>query len=149
MATRRIHEEEVAVYERRLREAGQFLTVQRRAILHYLIRHRVHPTTTQIARAVLRSNSASQATVYNNLNLFAQLELVRAVRSPHEGGDTRWDLRTDAHHHISCTECGQVLDIEPSAAEVLVHDLSLARRVVQSQAWFTGVCEACSAKSDN
>ncbi len=144
MSLPRSTSQEAAFYEQRLRAAGQFVTAQRRAILRYLLRHRVHPTTAQIARAVGRRASASQATVYNNLNLFAELELVRAVRSPHSDGETRWDVRTDAHHHLSCSRCGQVFDIDLGAAEVRLHDRVLARRVKSSQVWFTGLCAPCA-----
>ena len=69
-------------YEEILRNADQFVTVQRRALLKYLLRHRVHPTTAQIASAVGRSGSASLATVYNNLALFAELAIVRTCAAP-------------------------------------------------------------------
>ena len=62
-----------------MRNADQFVTVQRRALLKYLLRHRVHPTTAQIVSAVGRSGSASLATVYNNLALFAELAIVRTL----------------------------------------------------------------------
>ena len=69
-------------YEEILRNADQFVTVQRRALLKHLLRHRVHPTTAQIASAVGRSGSASLATVYNNLALFAELAIVRTCAAP-------------------------------------------------------------------
>jgi len=141
MAHQKDIERELSPYEDRLRSAGQFVTVQRRAILRYLLRHPVHPTTAQIARAVGRSRSASQATVYNNLSVFAELGLIRSVRSP--DGETHWDIRTDAHHHLSCTRCGQVLDIDCSDAEVRLHDRRLARRVERSQVWLAGICSVC------
>lgn len=41
-------------YEEVLRSAGQFVTVQRRALLRYLLRHQVHPTTAEIASAMVQ-----------------------------------------------------------------------------------------------
>jgi Fe2+ or Zn2+ uptake regulation protein len=136
-------DKEIAFYEQRLRDAGQFVTVQRRAILRYLLRHRIHPTTSQIAQAIGRSRSASQATIYNNLALFAELELVRAIRAPNGAGETHWDIRTDLHHHLSCKKCGGVFDIEHSAAEVRLHDRRLEARVDSMQVWMSGVCPSC------
>lgn len=140
---------ELTAYEERLRDAGQFVTVQRRSILRYLLRHRTHPTTSQIARAVGRNRSASLATVYNNLAVFAELDLVRAVRSPYSDGDheVHWDIRTDLHHHLSCRLCGLVTDIDPSAAEVRIHDRKLARRIERAQVWLVGVCTACDTEN--
>lgn len=128
-------------YEDRLRAAGQFVTVQRRAILRYLTRHLEHPTTAQIARAVGRAGSASLATVYNNLALFQQLSIVQMVRDP--DGEMHWDLRTGRHHHLTCEACGQVSDIDDSAAEVVVRDASLRQRVARSEVWLVGRCERC------
>lgn len=143
---------EVIRYEDRLREAGQFVTVQRRAILRYLLRHRSHPTTQEIARAVGRSGSASQATVYNNLALFADLDLVRPVRAPAstgagaEEGELRWDIRTDPHHHLRCTRCRRIFDLEPHAAKVRLRDPELASRIEHAEVWLVGKCPSCDAR---
>ncbi len=79
-------------YEEILRNAGQFVTVQRRALLKYLLRHRVHPTTAQIATAIGRSGSASLATVYNSLALFAEWEHRGIVVQTLIPGPTRSEL---------------------------------------------------------
>lgn len=129
-------------YEQRLRDGGQFVTVQRRAILRYLLRHDGHPTTAQIAAAVGRSGAASLATVYNNLALFAKLQLLTAARTP--DGEQRWDLRIDPHHHLSCQRCGHVFDIEPTAAEVVVPDQALRRRIAHAEVWLIGCCAPCA-----
>jgi len=130
-------------FERRLREGGQFVTVQRRAILRYLLRHDDHPTTAQIAAGVGRSGAASLATVYNNLALFAKLQLLAAARTP--DGELHWDLRIDRHHHLSCQGCGQVFDIEPAAAEVVLPEPALRHRVAHAEVWLIGRCEGCAA----
>lgn len=139
--------EQLQPYEMQLRQAGQFVTVQRRSILRYLLRHRTHPTTGQISRAVGKNQSASQATVYNNLALFAELGIVHAIRSPHGDGETHWDIRTEPHHHLSCTDCGQVFDIDYSAAEVRIQSPELASRVKHTQVWLSGQCPRCANPS--
>lgn len=131
----------LASYELRLREAGQFVTVQRRAILRCLLRHREHPTTAQIAGSIGKSGSASLATVYNNLALFADLGIVHAVRAP--DGEVRWDLRTGPHHHMTCESCGHISDIEHGVAEVTVRDPDLRQRVSRSEVWLIGRCPRC------
>ena len=134
-------------YEDQLREAGQFVTVQRRAMLRFLLRHQTHPTAAEVAAAIVgRSRSASLATIYNNLALFSALGIVRSVRSP--DGDIHWDVRTDHHHHLSCTRCGGMTDIDGEKAEVVVRDPIVARRVEQAQIWFAGRCERCAQSKD-
>ena len=135
--------ESLADYEQRLRDVGQFATVQRRAILRYLLRHCEHPTTAQIAASVGKSGAASLATVYNNLALFARLQLVTVVRAP--DGELHWDLRTDPHHHLVCQSCRRVVDIEAAAAEVVLHDPALQRSVERAEVWLIGRCSECAA----
>ncbi len=130
-------------YEQRLRDVGQFATVQRRAILRYLLRHCDHPTTAQIAAGVGRSGAASLATVYNNLALFAKLQILNVVRAP--DGELHWDLRTDPHHHLVCQGCSRVVDIEAAAAEVVLHDPKLKRCVSRAEVWLIGRCGECTA----
>ena len=116
--------------------------MQRRAILRYLLRHHDHPTTAQIAAGVGRSGAASLATVYNNLALFAKLQLLAGARTP--GGGLHWDLRIDRHHHLSCPGRGQVVATEPTAAEVVVPEPALRRRVAHAEVWLIGRCEDCA-----
>lgn len=58
--------------------------------------------------------SASLATVYNVLNLFAQVGLVRSL--PIEGAKTVFDTNTSDHSHFFFEDTGEVCDI--SAREV-------------------------------
>lgn len=128
-------------YQAILRGAGQFVTNQRRALLQYLLRHRVHPTTAQIATAIGRSGSASLATVYNNLALFAELQIVRTLRSPK--GDVHWDIRTDRHHHLVCSECRRVTDLSEDQVAITIHDPALAARIQRTEAWLIWTCASC------
>lgn len=128
-------------YEEILRNADQFVTVQRRALLKYLLRHRVHPTTAQIASAVGRSGSASLATVYNNLALFAELAIVRTLRSPR--GEVHWDIRTDRHHHLVCSDCGHVDDVSEEQVEVSIRAPDILHRVTHTEAWLLWSCHRC------
>ncbi len=128
-------------YEEILRNADQFVTVQRRALLKYLLRHRVHPTTAQIASAVGRSGSASLATVYNNLALFAELAIVRTLRSPR--GEVHWDIRTDRHHHLVGSDCGHVDDVSEEQVEVSIRAPDIIHRVTHTEAWLLWSCHRC------
>lgn len=120
-------------YEEVLRNANQFVTVQRRALLKYLLRHKVHPTTAQIASAIGKAGSASLATIYNNLALFAQLAIVRTLRSPR--GEVHWDIRTDRHHHAVCSQCGQVCDVPEADVALTICSPELAAHVIHAEAW--------------
>jgi Fur family peroxide stress response transcriptional regulator len=132
-------------YEEVLRSAGQFVTVQRRALLRYLLRHQVHPTTAEIASAIGRSGSASLATVYNNLALFAELRIVRTLRSPK--GEVHWDIRTDRHHHLVCSSCARVEDLAEDQVGITIQDPAIARRIERTEAWLIWSCPRCTQES--
>jgi Fur family transcriptional regulator, iron response regulator len=55
---------------------------------------------------------ASLATVYNVLNLFAQVGLVRSL--PIEGAKTVFDTNTSDHSHFFFEDTGEVCDISPA-----------------------------------
>ncbi len=133
--------EQLLRYEETLRTADQFVTVQRRAMLKYLLRHQIHPTTAQIASAIGRSGSASLATIYNNLALFAELSIVRTLRSPR--GEVHWDIRTDRHHHLVCSDCGHVEDISQEHVDICIHPPEILSRVTHTEAWLVWNCRLC------
>lgn len=132
---------DLPAFEGRLREAGQFVTLQRRAIVQYLLSHREHPTAAQVAAAVT-SHGASLATVYNTLARLQELGLLLAVRSPE--GEIHWDVRTDAHHHLTCSACGAVSDVEQESAEITLRDPELKQRVERVALWLVGRCPRCA-----
>src|SRR3954449_6696917 len=93
-----------------LRARGMRVTPQRLAVhsaLHAIGRHstaeevleRVHGTVPGV----------SLPTVYAALELLADLDLASRVQA---GRAVRYDPRSDAHHHLVCTECGAVTDLE-------------------------------------
>src|SRR3954467_1061913 len=51
----------------------------------------------------------SLPTVYATLELLADLGLALRV---HAGRAVRYDPRADAHHHLACTACGSVTDLD-------------------------------------
>ncbi len=60
---------------------------------------------------------ASLATVYNVLNLFAQVGLVRSLAI--EGGKTVFDTNTSDHSHFFFEDTGAVCDIGPDCIRVM------------------------------
>ena len=134
--------EQLAQYEEKLRAAGQFVTVQRRALLHYLVRTRTHPSTAEITRAVFDGKKASVATVYNTLRLLQNLRLLQVVQGP--DGETRWDIRTDKHHHRHCPACDRIFDVDASDIEVCIAQPALACQVTEAHVWLSGPCNRCA-----
>jgi Fur family peroxide stress response transcriptional regulator len=93
------------------RERGVPFTTQRRTVLEVLLQRSDHPTADQIFETVQARNSRiARRTVYRVLDDLAQLGLIRRVHHP--GAAARFDAKTYRHHHLVCTECHKIVDLE-------------------------------------
>lgn len=85
---------------------------QRELILETLRHAHTHPTAEQLFVQVKKQMpSISLGTVYRNLNLLAEIGMIRRVES---AGSTsiRYDGRNDEHCHLVCSSCGKIMDID-------------------------------------
>src|SRR5699024_556891 len=94
----------------RLKNAHIRITPQRYAILEYLIQTGSHPTADEIYRALEpRFPNMSVATVYNNLRVFIQQNLVKELN--YGDASSRFDFSSTEHYHAVCTQCGRIEDV--------------------------------------
>jgi Fur family peroxide stress response transcriptional regulator len=118
------------------------LTPQRLAILEYLEENEGHPSASDIYRAVQqRFPTMSFATVYNTLKALKQREtLLELTIDPDK---KRFDPNVGPHHHLICTECRKIIDIDS------VFELGLTDRqkngfeITGNHIDFYGVCPQC------
>ena len=90
---------------------GLAATHQRQVLYEAVVASHGHRSPEQIYATVRkRIPSISLATVYNNLRLFVEHGLLREV-TPHSS-TLRVDGNTKPHHHLVCTRCKAVQDIE-------------------------------------
>jgi Fur family transcriptional regulator, ferric uptake regulator len=136
--------------ERRLRDAGQRYTSQRRSLVDLLARSG-HPLTLP---DILRSRrQLKQSSVYRNLADLEHAGVVRRVMTDEEHG--RYELAeelTGHHHHLVCARCGTMRDVDvPDDVERSL-DRSLDR--IAGRAGFAsvshrldliGLCADCAA----
>jgi len=131
--------------KRSLDGSGLRCTVQRYAVMAFLMDHKAHPTAAEIFKAVNRVDPrSSRATTYNNLRDLVKAGLVREVAV--EGRAGRFDLEGMRHHHFICDRCGNVEDVEwydvPRPAS-----RSLGKRIVREcQLIFRGLCAKCAPR---
>lgn len=94
-----------------LRERGQRVTTQR-LVLHRLLRKLDrHVSAEELARAAERDlPGLSLPTIYSTLDLFEQLGVVKRVSQA--GGPTLYDPRAEPHHHLRCSRCGRLEDLD-------------------------------------
>ncbi len=134
----------------RLRELGCKLTPQRRAMLALFASREGHWTPQDVLdQLATLEPGLSRATVYNNLDLFAQAGLVQRVQA--ESGQTYFDPNLTPHHHAVCTGCQHIIDVTlpESVTQAMVAAMMQAMPPGQAFAvdgvtlWVNGVCEAC------
>jgi Fur family peroxide stress response transcriptional regulator len=133
------------VLARRCRALGLPLTIQRRAILEVLLSRDDHPTADAVATALAkRIEGISRATVYRTLETLVENGLI--VRVSHHGAATRYDIRTDRHHHLVCDQCGAMTDFdEPGLDALRLPDFARAGFAVRDYSvQVRGRCRKCS-----
>src|SRR5258708_13101717 len=90
---------------------GLAVTHQRQVVYEAVIASHGHYSPEDIYAAVRRRiPSISLATVYNNLRLFIECGLLREV-TPH-ASTFRVDGNLKPHHHLVCSRCKSVRDIQ-------------------------------------
>ncbi len=130
--------------ERRCKQLGVPVTVQRRAVFAALAARDDHPTADEIfADLATRIPGISKATAYRALDTLVTLGLV--VRVSHPGAVARYDAKTYRHHHVICEVCGAMADVESKALDALrLPDLTRSGFVARDfSVHVRGVCGAC------
>ncbi|MGC8915575.1 MAG: Fur family transcriptional regulator [Thermoanaerobaculum sp.] len=128
-----------------LKAHGHSITSQRVMIFRALARRRDHPTAEAIYEELQREQAPdlSLATVYKNLHLFEEIGLARAVASP--DGRARFDVPVTPHHHLFCTRCGAMVDVDEGVRVELDPHLEeeTGFRVTGLELVLEGVCASC------
>lgn len=131
-----------------LKAKGVRITPQRHSILAYLVSTKSHPTADDIYQA-LKGNfpNMSVATVYNNLRVFRDVELVKELT--YGDASSRFDFVTHDHYHIICEDCGKIVDFQYPGLEEVEHFASHVTgfKVNSHRLEVYGSCPACVAKS--
>lgn len=131
-----------------LKAHGHSITSQRVMIFRALARRRDHPTAEDLYEELQQGQAPdlSLATVYKNLHVFEEIGLVRAVASP--DGRARFDVPLVPHHHLFCTRCGAMVDVDEGVrVEIGPHlEEETGFRVTGVELVLEGVCPACQGR---
>ena len=126
---------------------GLAVTHQRQVVYEAVIASNGHhPPETIYAAVRRRIPSISLATVYNNLRLFIACGLLREV-TPHSS-TLRVDGNLEPHHHLVCSRCKSVYDIEGDFLDLkrLSRQLPAGFDLTEPLIEVFGLCRRCSAK---
>ena len=129
---------------RYLTEHGVKPSVQRLAVMEYLMEHHTHPTVDEIYSALLPNMpTLSKTTVYNTLKLLT--EQGAAIQLTIDERNVCFDADTSAHAHFLCTRCGRVFDI-PLRHSSLEIEAGIPSGFIteQTAVYYRGCCCQCA-----
>ena len=130
-----------------LRERGMRVTPQR-VVVHRALRELDrHVTADELLDAVTdRLPSVSLPTIYATCELLEELGMIRRVQ---RAGTTLFDPRTEPHHHLVCTTCGSVddLELELDSADLQRAAAGIGFAPERVEAIVHGRCAACAAQA--
>lgn len=132
-----------SVAYRRLEQCGIRPSMQRLAIMDYLLTHATHPTIDVIYQDLHPSiPTLSRTTLYNTLRLFSECHAAQLLSI--DDHHVCYDGNTDEHVHFLCKRCGRVIDLfdVPAPRRCDVHEVD-GHAVDDVQLFYRGVCAQC------
>ena len=124
------------------RERGMPVTHQRLAVFRALLESASHPDADAIHKSLRAAYpTLSLGTVYKTLETLQSLGLARAVSSP--GPTRRFDGNRTPHHHLLCTRCGRLMDVELDQLAQIALPAGLDFQVTDLTIQFNGICSTC------
>lgn len=128
-----------------LKSSGVSVTTARRAIFQTLLDTDEPLKNGEIAR---RTPSVDRASVYRTLELFAKLSITETIIRGWTPFTELAEPFKAHHHHISCEQCGKIVEIENNTLEDVLgliagrHHFTLSKHTVE----LTGTCSDCLGK---
>ncbi len=133
---------------KQLKEFGIKLTPQRLAILEYLNGNRDHPSAEMIYKAVKEKfPMTSFATVYSTLEVLTKSGVISELKVDPER--RRYDPETSPHHHLICTKCRKIVDINAEVSIKIPDYLDREFEIHSRHIEFYGICQNCSKGGAN
>lgn len=120
-------------------------SVQRLAVMGYLLEHHTHPTVEEIYTALIKEiPTLSKATVYNTLRLL--VEKGAANQLTIDEHNACYDGHLEPHAHFLCKRCGRVFDL-PLKQPQLTKETNIPANfsVDDASLYFRGTCPDCQA----
>ena len=119
-------------------------TRQRQMVLDTVRGRYDHPTAEQIYQELAdKDPKISRGPVYRNLAVLVQDGNVLEIEAPNAN---HYDLRCDPHHHLICTSCNRVIDVDfdyhPEFDEQVAQ--ATGYKIAGHQMLFQGTCPNCA-----
>ncbi|MFT8313529.1 MAG: Fur family transcriptional regulator [Clostridium sp.] len=145
--------DEIEKLKNNLKEKGYKLTPQRRAVLDTIIQSEgQHLTAEEIYELVkVDCPEIGLATVYRTVLLLEELGVI--CKLDLNDGCSRYELvhenENHQHHHLICTNCGKVIEVEGDLLESLEHTIEekYVFKIKNHSVKFYGLCSDCNKSS--
>ena len=109
---------EIRPFRKLCEDHGLTATHQRQVLYEVMQAMPGHPSPEEVyARVKKRIPAISLATVYKNIHLFVERGVLKEVSMHH--GSLRVELNSHLHHHMVCSHCKAITDIEEKDLGVL------------------------------
>ena len=133
----------------RLVERGIRPSVQRLAIMDYLINHPTHPTIDDVYQSLCEDvPTLSRTTVYNTLRMFSEKHAAQMITI--DDHRVCYDGNINSHVHFFCKKCGKIIDLFEEEAPVLEGEKVINGNIVhEEQLYYKGICAECAKKKMN
>jgi Fur family peroxide stress response transcriptional regulator len=125
-------------------EHGLAATHQRQVLYEVMQTMPGHPSPEEVyARVKKRIPAISLATVYKNIHLFVETGVLKEVSMHH--GSLRVELNSHQHHHMVCSHCKAITDIDEKDLGVLpaLQRLPGGFQAERYAIDVIGICAAC------
>lgn len=129
----------------RLNQFGIKPSIQRIAILKYLLEHRTHPAIDEIYEALSKKMiTLSKTTIYNTLQLLESKGAILSILI--DDKMVHYDGYPEPHAHFMCNNCRKIFDIEQKF-EYPTNNTTLKKfKVSEVQIYYKGICNLCLTK---
>jgi len=135
-------------YQTLLKENDLKVTPQRLELLS-LMDTKGHISVEAMYEEIQKKFSAiSLATLYKNINLMMDKQVVTEVKIPHE--KSRYEISKETHSHLHCRECGEVVDIFLDFSKAVAKVEKLSHYKIEGEnIIFSGLCPKCQTSHSN
>ncbi|WP_294629738.1 transcriptional repressor [uncultured Bacteroides sp.] len=121
-------------------------SMQRIAIMKYLMENPIHPSVDDIYTALSPSMpTLSRTTVYNTLKLFSEQGAAQMLTIDEK--NTNFDADTSIHPHFLCKCCGHIYDLHYREAMRKEENLEMdGHQISEVHYYYKGICKNCLRK---
>ena len=140
------HNAEPRPFRQLCADHGLTATHQRQVLYEVMQTMPGHPSPEEVyARVKKRIPAISLATVYKNIHLFVERGVLKEVSMHH--GSLRVELNSHTHHHMVCSQCKAITDIEEKDLGTLppLHGLPGGFQAERYAIDVIGTCAACQS----